>query len=481
MVTDDTPAARSSAPEPAVAAPPAAPESAALADPPAAAVAPPPAKLAAADGPALRPAYSGCLGDFTVGEVAGEAYVLYGYGATGRVDRLAADGSVAEAYDLPIGASVLRYASPKGPASGAKVPIAALRAIGGLGPRKLFVVAELNVANENWDDTLFELRGRRWKEASGSGSELFLRGDAGVLGYEGSEEERDVSYFSAVAGPIRAPDLEVILEKAHAAGAGEDTLDEIFGPPGIDVYDYAVSRRGPILALVRYHDKLGGSEAKPVGSWLMVWGSDGALAVIERVRDTFELDGDQVVAGDDAGYVLSKGALRRWRAGAFESLPTPEFVGASEECLYLGGVDPERRLWVGCDLEIARLEGDTWVRETLPADAATIAGVEKGALWLRADDDSLWSRAADGTWTRHAVPVEAPAVADVAGSYVRLKVTSDGAAWAIREFVHKNEMTAAGQLLSTSFVYTSRPLEKPNACRGVDPERPAEPSRPVIQ
>ncbi|MEZ4382954.1 MAG: hypothetical protein R3A79_16630 [Nannocystaceae bacterium] len=444
--------------------------------PPPVAKTPPPARIAAAEGAALRPAYSGCLGDFTVGEVAGEAYVLYGYGATGRVDRLAADGSVAEAYDLPIGASVLRYASPKGPASGAKVPIAALRAIGGLGPRELFVVAELNVANETWDDSLFELRGRRWKEASGSGSALYPRGDAGVLGYEGSEEERDVSYFSAVAGPVRAPELEVILEHAHAAGAGPDTLDDIFGPPGIDVYDYAVSRRGPILALVRYHDRLGGSEATPVGSWLMVWGADGALAGIERVRETFELEDEQVAAGDDAGYVLSEGALRRWRAGAFESLPTPEFVGASEACLYLGGVDPERRLWVGCDREIARLEGDTWIRETLPVDAATIAGVEEGALWLRAEDDALWSRAADGTWTRHAVPVVGP-VADASGPHTRLRVTSDGAAWLVREFVHSAEVTGAGQLVSTTFVDTSRPLASANACRGVDPRRPSEPTR----
>ncbi|MCA9660534.1 MAG: hypothetical protein KC486_19490, partial [Myxococcales bacterium] len=440
-----------------------------------------PARLAAADGAALRPAYRGCLGDFAVGEVAGETYVLYGYGATGRVDRLAADGSLAEAYDLPIGASALRYASPKGPASDAKVPIAALREIGGLGPRKLFVVAELNVANENWDDRLFALRGRRWKEAGYFVSELYPRGDAGVLGYAGSEEERDVSQFSAVAGSIRAPDLEVILEHAHAAGAGPDTLDDIFGPPGIDVYDYAVSRRGPILALVRYHDRLGGGEAKPVGSWLLVWGADGRLATLERVRESFELDDGRVVAGDDAGYVLLDGALRRWRAGAFENLSMPAFVGASEGCTYLLGVDPERRLWAGCGRELARLEGDAWIRETIPDGAGTIAGVEQGALWSRAGDDSLWSRAADGTWTRHAVPVDAPAVADVSGPHTRLKVSSDGAAWLLREFIHTDDVTPAGQLLSTSFVYTSRPLERPNACRGVDPQRPAEPARPLTR
>ncbi len=40
-------------------------------------------------------------------------------------------------------------------------------------------------------------------------------------------------------------------------------------------------------------------------------------------------------------------------------------------------------------------------------------------------------------------------------------------------FMHKDEVTGAGQVQQTTYVYTSRSLAKPNPCRGTARPAPA--------
>ncbi|MCB9569819.1 MAG: hypothetical protein H6710_21810 [Myxococcales bacterium] len=428
----------------------------------------PPAKLAATDRPPLTLAYRDCLGEFTLAEVAGETYVLSGYRATGRIDRLAADGSVAQTYDLPIGADELSYVDELGPDPAAKMPIGALRGLAGRSPRELYVVADLYVAMESWQTHVFALRGRRWVATRSYVRELYPRGD-GVLGYTADAWGHRFPFFEVIAGRLRAPSFTPILEVADAAGAGPSTLDETFGPPGIDVVDHDVPRVGSIFAIVRYHDEAGGDAAKPVGTWLMAWSRSGELSAITRITEDFDVDGARVVADGDDAYVLLRGGLQRWRAGALEPLATPPFADAADlgACLAVHGVDPRGRLWLACGRQLAALEGDAWRVETLPGapGLSALAGVEAGVVTILDGDDALWSRDDEGAWTRTPYADARPQRADVSAPRTRLHVEGSGAPWLIREFFHGDERSAGNLPQRTSYVYTARPLGEPNTCR----------------
>src|SRR5690606_13980277 len=147
---------------------------------------------------------------------------------------------------LPIGAATLRYASEKGPASGAKVPLGGLRDLEGPTPNELYVVGEFYVANETWQTEVYALRRGQWVEASSYVSRLHLRGDASVLGYTEGESIHAGAYFDAVAGTDESPSFTPLLEHADKAGAGPDTLDTTFGPMGVQVVDYDVARYGAL-------------------------------------------------------------------------------------------------------------------------------------------------------------------------------------------------------------------------------------------
>ncbi len=427
--------------------------------------------------PGLRLAYHACPDILAVSMAGGDAYVRYMSAGVGRIDKLGPRGERVATLDLtlPVPSTQAHARPPKQLRSGRwspELPLFSLLDLAGQTADDLHLAAAFHIHEESWESRVFRRRGTRWQRISNvDAPTLYSRGTGEMLGFGDDESSGYLApHFERISGRRRAPSFAPLVEHAARAGAGSGTTAEGIADSGISVLSLDIPPSGPILAVTTYELDLNDGNSASVGTWLMVWKDSSDPALILRITESPADDAQVVGDGAGGGYILVDESLHHWQDETVTAISPPvlDAISSPEEPMSLAGVDPQHRLWIWRGRGVGFLAPTGWKVETLPGTSPILQlpGVQFGTPWAALADHSLWSRRPDGRWVRRPFVEDERHDPSLRAPIDDLVVMAANDPWLIRERLPiEPPPREHGRFMTTSDLYTLRPIERPNSCR----------------